>query len=190
MFELFHIIICLIPIEIICYFKKYEFSNYSRFFSIIASILPDIIDKPLDMFGISSGRGYAHTILFLIVSFPIIWKIFGKKYTFIYIFCIFMHLILDYGENVPYFYPFIYYDMSSHANHIGIMKTFEYFFNLMLSKTYLFLIEILCGFVLLYIIIHRTHIIHKIYIKIRNKQKTTDINKLIIELNEYEYKEA
>ncbi len=68
---------------------------------LLGSLLPDIIDKPLWLFGGShvflSGRGYAHTLLFSLALF--IWGLilirYRKSWLLIISLCSFMHLIFD-----------------------------------------------------------------------------------------------
>jgi inner membrane protein len=67
-------------------------------FLIIGSLLPDIIDKPLALFPIGPGRGYAHTLAFaLLVFFIGLYFYFKQKKTLALglSFGVFSHLILD-----------------------------------------------------------------------------------------------
>jgi inner membrane protein len=69
---------------------------------LIGSLLPDIIDKPVGIFlfgeTISSGRIYAHTLLFLVVislAGFILYRSYRKNWLLVLSFGTFVHLILD-----------------------------------------------------------------------------------------------
>jgi len=74
---------------------------------LLGSLLPDIIDKPVWLFAVShiasSGRGYAHTLLFNLALF--IWGLilirYRKSWLLIMSLCSFMHLIFDQIWNSP-----------------------------------------------------------------------------------------
>ena len=58
-----------------------------------------------------SGRGFAHTLLFTLVSFSILFLITkgNKSISFPYLIGVIIHLILDLPA-IPLFYPFVSYD--------------------------------------------------------------------------------
>ena len=69
---------------------------------LIGSLLPDIIDKPIGVYlfrdTFSSGRIFAHTLLFLIVISVtgfFLYRSYGKKWLLVVSFGSFVHLILD-----------------------------------------------------------------------------------------------
>ncbi|MHA1149513.1 MAG: metal-dependent hydrolase [Promethearchaeota archaeon] len=91
------------------YIKKNYRTN--RIALIIGSLFPDIIDKPLSILSIASGRGYSHTILFILLAFIILHLITKSNSAISIPFLIgeCFHLGLDLPY-VPLFYPFIPYD--------------------------------------------------------------------------------
>ena len=78
---------------------------------VIGSMLPDIIDKPLNLFSISAGRGYAHTLVFFIILY-VISRHFGKEEI---AYAHLMHLFLDGLICSPgvLFWPFYGYSFDS-----------------------------------------------------------------------------
>ncbi|MHA1659655.1 MAG: metal-dependent hydrolase [Promethearchaeota archaeon] len=112
-----HIALPLIIFEIPQIKKKYR---VNRFALIIGSMLPDFIDKPIEVLGISSGRGYCHTLLFVFTSFMILYLTTrqNKPVSFPFLIGMLIHLLLD--TPVPLFYPFIPYDfVEIHEDVIG-----------------------------------------------------------------------
>jgi hypothetical protein len=88
--------------------------GFSLPFTLIGSTLPDLIDKPMFLLGITpEGRFIAHTIFFApIVSF-LAYAIFRNKYFALSILIGgYIHLILDMGHFIPLFYPIVSYDFK------------------------------------------------------------------------------
>lgn len=81
----------------------------------ICALLPDLVDKPLWMFGIGNGRYVAHTLLFaLLVTlvFSVKSKIWGASALLGGL----SHLLLDSVHSwppVPWLYPMVSYDFSA-----------------------------------------------------------------------------
>jgi len=80
-------------------------------FLLIGAILPDIIDKPLGIFHIGSGRSISHTLLFLLIfTFVGLILYFTRKWKRMLVLAtgIFFHLILDSMWLNPHtlFWPF------------------------------------------------------------------------------------
>ena len=108
MFLLFHIAVPLLLFEIP---KIKEKVNFNRLALIIGALLPDLIDKPILLLSLGSGRGFSHSLLFFGIVYIIMILIFKKK-KFIansLAIGILFHLVLDLPD-VPLFAPFIYYD--------------------------------------------------------------------------------
>jgi len=78
----------------------------------IASQLPDLIDKPPYILGISpSGRYIGHTLLAIFLVGFITYLITRKKIIALSIsFGMFLHLIEDLPYFIPWLYPFVNYD--------------------------------------------------------------------------------
>ncbi len=107
MFILFHIFIPLLSLEIFIRFNKSKDEFLHRFSLIIGSILPDLIDKPLSFISEDfGGRGYAHTLIFLLFV-TILTHLLRKdnKITISLLMGLIFHLILDL-PNIPLFWPF------------------------------------------------------------------------------------
>lgn len=100
----------------------------------IGSLLPDIIDKTVGFLFFSTGRAFAHSLLFIVLLlFLSVWKRF-----FIYItFASFLHLIQDEMWNSSTFYfPFSELDVKEVDLNDYVNKTFYLYFSI--SKTSLF----------------------------------------------------
>ena len=108
MFPIFHIAVPLILLEIPYIKNRYKFNRIAL---VIGALLPDIIDKTLMLFKLSSGRGISHTLLFVVVSFIIVHLLVKRNYFISFPFLIgtLSHLILDLPE-IPLFFPFIMYE--------------------------------------------------------------------------------
>ncbi|MFW9882480.1 MAG: metal-dependent hydrolase [Candidatus Thorarchaeota archaeon] len=88
--------------------KKLEFNRLAL---IIGALLPDIIDKPILLLGLGSGRLLSHNIFFILIAFLILF-LFTKrnlKISIPFLVGLTIHLILDLPE-VPLFYPLISYN--------------------------------------------------------------------------------
>ena len=89
--------------------------SLSFFYVAIASLLPDIIDKPLAIIGlVPCGRHIGHTFFTGIIISGLAYLIMRKKFVSIsLLFGFLMHLLLDQPGFMPWFYPFIPYDFSA-----------------------------------------------------------------------------
>ncbi len=107
MFPLFHIFFPLFVLELIISFKKIKLEKFQRFWLILGSILPDLIDKPISLITKTiSGRGIAHTPIFLISLCLLILFLTRNKWISISLgFGMCFHLLLDIPA-VPWFWPF------------------------------------------------------------------------------------
>ena len=116
-------------------------------------MLPDLIDKPLLLLGLSSGRHLSHNLLFIFIFFLILF-ISSKKNLEISLSLLIgmvFHLILDLPE-VPLFYPFVSYNF-------GILEEpIFYWITKFFTDPVVFLTEITGILILLYIFIT-----HKLY---------------------------
>ncbi|TFG25968.1 MAG: metal-dependent hydrolase [Promethearchaeota archaeon] len=114
MFPLFHIAVPLFVSEIPKLKKKYRFN---RFFLILGSMFPDIVDKTILLLKLGSGRLYFHSLLFVFLSFGLLYlisKTTTKNNTQIsvsFLIGMLFHLVLDLPD-VPLFFPFIPYDVT------------------------------------------------------------------------------
>lgn len=107
MFLLTHIAVPLTIFEFPYIKKKFSFN---RFALILGSIFPDLIDKTLMFFGLESGRGISHSLIFNFLLFISVVLIFKKKSIYLpFVIGISFHLILDMPE-LPLFYPFVIYN--------------------------------------------------------------------------------
>jgi hypothetical protein len=108
LFVLCHIFIPLLCLEIFRFIRKSSDDNFQRFWLIIGSMLPDLIDKPLSLiFGLTGGRGYAHTPILLIFFSGFIFVITRKKKIALSLLVgSIFHLILDIPE-IPWLWPLI-----------------------------------------------------------------------------------
>ncbi|MBU5688498.1 MAG: metal-dependent hydrolase [Candidatus Aenigmarchaeota archaeon] len=89
-----------------------SFLSLSPLTALIASQLPDLIDKPPYILGIfPSGRYIGHTLLFVLLFGLSTYIITRKKIIALSVsFGMLMHLIEDLPYFIPWFYPFINYD--------------------------------------------------------------------------------
>jgi hypothetical protein len=108
MFPLFHIAIPLLVFEIP---KINDKVKVNRAVLIIASMIPDLIDKPILFLSLGSGRDISHTLLFLIVSSILLYLLTKRNLPilFSYVVGVGFHLLLD-MPYIPLFYPFVQYD--------------------------------------------------------------------------------
>ncbi|MFX1400883.1 MAG: metal-dependent hydrolase [Promethearchaeota archaeon] len=106
-YPLFHLAIPLLLFEFPQIKKRLQ---VNRLALIIGSLIPDVIDKSLMFLGVSSGRGYCHTLLFVLISSLIIYVITksNKVITLSYFIGSLIHLLLDLPD-VPILFPFIPY---------------------------------------------------------------------------------
>ena len=103
---------------------------------LIGSIFPDIIDKPLFLLGLGNGRFFFHSILFILISFVILFLITKRnlKFSFPFLAGMSIHLILDFPK-VPLFFPFILYDIVSLEEPLG------YWFNQLFTNPIVIITE-------------------------------------------------
>jgi len=72
-------------------------------------LLPDLLDKPLWMLGISCGRFVGHTLLFVfLVAF--VFSLRKRTYGLFALVGGMLHLLSDVGWFIPWLYPFVKYD--------------------------------------------------------------------------------
>ncbi len=111
MFPLFHIFFPLLVLELMLSFnkfKKIKLDKIQRFWLILGSILPDLIDKPISLITKAiSGRGIAHTPIFLITLCLLILFLSRNKGISLSLgFGMVFHLLLD-VPSVPWLWPII-----------------------------------------------------------------------------------
>ncbi len=101
-----HLAIPLLVFEMPQIKERYKVNRWAL---LIGSLLPDIVDKSLEILFSLSGRGYAHTLLFTFVGFLLVFLISrgNKAIAFPFLAGLLIHLLLD-MPYVPLFYPFIY----------------------------------------------------------------------------------
>ncbi|MDY6892807.1 MAG: metal-dependent hydrolase, partial [Chloroflexota bacterium] len=98
----------------------------------LCTVMPDIVDKPLEAVGIGDGRYIAHTLVFVAlvtVAFSL-WK---RVYGLAALLGGVSHLLLDWvdgGIPVPWFYPFVDYgfpewEFDPHGFFSNLSGTFE-----------------------------------------------------------------
>ena len=143
-----HIALPLLLFEI-PYIKKNYKTN--RFALIIGSLISDFFDKPLEILGLSSGKGIFHTVLFAFIAFLVVYVVTkgNLSISIPILIGILMHLPLD-EPQVPYFWPFFsleFVEISENPIAVWLSRA---------SLTYLFIIitEIVGGIILLFIIVH------------------------------------
>jgi hypothetical protein len=88
---------------------------------LIGSILPDLIDKPLFLFGITQyGRYIGHTLTLGVVIALITFAITRKKMVPVSLFFGYLlHLAEDMPFFIPWFYPFVNYDFLTYYDFAG-----------------------------------------------------------------------
>ncbi len=112
-------------------------------------MFPDFFDKPLEILGLSSGKGIFHTLLFAFISFLILYVATkGNKSVCIpFLIGILLHLPLD-EPQIPYFWPFFSYQfVEIHENPI------EYWAGTSITYLYVIITEIIGGLILIFILI-------------------------------------
>lgn len=86
----------------------------------LCALLPDLVDKPLYLLGVTSCSRYAgHTVLFVLLvaaAFCLRSRLLGLSALFGGI----LHLLLDSGYFVPWFYPFARYDFPE--SNVGVSE--------------------------------------------------------------------
>jgi membrane-bound metal-dependent hydrolase YbcI (DUF457 family) len=110
MFLLFHVAIPLLVFEIP---RIKSFLNFNRLAIIIGALLPDLIDKPILLLSMGSGRGYSHSLLFVAILYLTVFLVMKNKTLIANSLAIgvLFHLLLDLPA-VPLFAPFIQYNFE------------------------------------------------------------------------------
>ena len=120
-FLLFHIAVPLIIFEIPQIKNKFKIHRLAL---IIGSVFPDILDKSILFLGLGAGRGFAHSLLIVFLSFFLLSLLTRGNYSISIPFLIgnLFHLLLDL-PGVPVFWPFIIYDFHILDDPIGSWLT-------------------------------------------------------------------
>lgn len=126
MFILFHMTVPLLIFEIPLVKEKYK---VNRLALLIGALISDIIDKPILLLGLGSGRGFSHSLLFVIIRTSIAFlmqNFYNKRKSnnnyiipISYLIGLSFHLVLDLPE-IPLFYPFISYPYLIRENIIEV----------------------------------------------------------------------
>ena len=126
--------------------KKYKINRWAL---IIGSLLPDIIDKPILLLGLGNGRFFSHNLLFIIISFLLVFLISKRnlEISFPFLIGLAIHLILDLPY-VPLFYPFITYNFKT------VEEPLKYWFNALFTNPIVLTTEIIGFAILIFILIH------------------------------------
>lgn len=76
-------------------------------------MFPDIVDKTLLLLKLSNGRSYFHSLLFVFLSFLVLFLLLkgNKEVSLSFLIGMLFHLVLDL-PHIPIFYPFISYDFA------------------------------------------------------------------------------
>lgn len=118
---------------------------------IIGSIFPDIIDKTILFLGLGSGRYYFHSLLFVFLSFSVLFLITkginkgNKEVSFAFLIGMLFHLLLD-MPGIPLFYPFVQYDI------VIVDDPFPHWLNTLLTDPIVQATEIIGAAFLIFII--------------------------------------
>jgi len=126
--------------------KKLEINRFSL---IIGSLLPDIIDKPLLLLGLGTGRLFSHNLFFILIAFLILF-IFTKRNLRIsvpFLAGMSIHLILDIPK-VPLFYPLISYDF------LLLEEPLSFWFSQLFSDPVVIITELIGVTILIFIVIN------------------------------------
>lgn len=67
MYVLAHVGIAIGSLLVLAYAFGRDESLFDVRLLVLGAMLPDLVDKPLNILGVSAGRGYAHSALFLVV---------------------------------------------------------------------------------------------------------------------------
>ncbi len=143
MFPLFHMAIPLI----LCELLKKRFS-LNRISLIIGSMLPDLIDKPLLILEIGSGRSFSHTLLFTFICFLIVFLASkeNKPISFCLLLGLITHLLLDL-PTVPLFYPFVLYDYDQ------LEQPVKVWFEVLFTNPLVYFTEIIGAIIFVFILV-------------------------------------
>ena len=112
-------------------------------------MLPDIVDKTLLFLGLGSGRYFFHSLLFVFLSFFVLFLITrgNKEVSFPFLIGMLFHLMLDLPE-IPLFYPFIEYEFVTVDDPIPLWV------NTLLTDPIVQITETIGGVCLIFIIYH------------------------------------
>ena len=146
MYLLFHLAIPLLFFEIP---KLKREVNFNRMALFIGALLPDLIDKPILLLSLGSGRGFSHSLLFLGIVYLITILIMKRKKFIAHSLAvgILFHLLLDLPD-VPLLAPFIPYVYEI------IDDPLLYWFNKLITDPVVQITEILGLVGLLFILIY------------------------------------
>ncbi len=127
----------------------------NRFALLIGSILPDVIDKPFVLLGIGTGRYFSHNLLFVLVSFIVIFLSTKRnlRVSFPFLCGLTTHLLLDIPY-VPFFYPFISYEW------VVIDDVILFWFDALFTNPFVIITEI-AGVVSLVFILIKNKLYHR-----------------------------
>ena len=91
--------------------------SLALFVVLIATLMPDLIDKSLFLLGLTNtGRFIGHTLFLGFLFSLIVHIIFRKKlFSISFLFGYLLHLLEDAVKFVPWFYPFVNYDFSTYS---------------------------------------------------------------------------
>ena len=94
--------------------------------TVVCAVLPDLIDKPLTAaLGIVEGRYVAHTLLF-VIAVALAFALWKRQYGLAALVGGLSHLLLDIGNNLPIFYPFVSYEF--HKGQADFWNYIRYYF--------------------------------------------------------------
>ncbi len=112
-------------------------------------MLPDIIDKTILFLGLGSGRYIFHSLLFVFLSFLILFIVTkgNKEVSFPFLIGMLFHLLLDL-PGIPLFYPFIEYEFIVTDDPIPLWV------NTLLTDPIVQITEFIGGVCLIFIIFH------------------------------------
>lgn len=146
MFPIFHIAIPLVLFEVPQIKQKMKVNRFSL---IIGALLPDIVDKSWLLLGLSSGRGFSHTLIFLMASFLGLFAITkgNKPVSYSFLIGTLSHILLDLPY-VPLFYPFVLYEFPILEDPI------PYWLNVLFTNPIVFITEIIGIGILLFIVVN------------------------------------
>ena len=123
---------------------KKDIRGYDLRLVAFGSLLPDLIDKPLAIYGISPGRGYAHTLIFMLAILLISYGVGRYEVAFGNL----LHLSFDFIFLEPKVFLWPLFGM--HLD--GGMYTFSYYWERIFTSRFIFVTENL-GFLCMVLII-------------------------------------
>jgi len=116
---------------------------------IIGSLLPDIIDKPILLLGLGSGRFMSHNLFFILITFLILFLCTKRnlRISVPFLAGLSIHLILDI-PGVPLFYPLISYDF------LILEEPLFFWFSKLFSDPFVIMTELIGVASLIFIVIN------------------------------------